>query len=516
MAELVGNIFRGDSWEFPGGKDTQILHTNSEDMISDSPTQAKVEEQSSHKKSAPTERIKRIDASKLVESSSSPSAAARISAANEAAPMDAVNAQVPTNLALSNSSNSSASCMPRVGMHPSPSFDIRASARAEQLHHNSSQGVPNQAEGAAASHNGLLSASLQPQNMLPSSLMQTVMASMFDDVDSGRHQHAEASTAAPSHSQFRGHRHSPRAQDSLPAMYRQFFPEDNLPPLHHQQQQQQLSNFQLAQLLPPQLRGDPKPSKGHQHGHQQNGFLGLPSLQQSAATGMLSHPMDTDQRQQMHIDSLQQWPSPVAQLPSPGSAAQARQRGAFAATNPHIKLEDLDLSGVKRDFNSFTGPTASSRHPKPSSIPRRALSFTGGSAASAASTAAHAEAGVRRAQGSSNQAASHSRLASPGSNMTSPPDTDASVSDSEELSGSDSGGTNTKRRRVVKGKRGGGRRPRRMVCRNCGAHQTPQWRCGPEGPRTLCNACGVRYKKGLPLNGASKLQTADSMGGRQL
>ena len=364
--------------------------------------------------------------------------------------MDAVNAQVPTNLALSNSSNSSASCMPRLGMHPSPSFDISASARAEQMHHNSSQGVPTQPQGAAGNQNGLMTASLQPQNMLPSSLMQTVMASMFDDVDSGRHQHAEASTTAPSHSHFRGHRHSPRAQDSLPAMYRQFFPEDNLPPLQHQQQQQQLSNFQLSQLLPPQLRGDPKPSNGHQ----QPNFLGLPNLQQSAANGMLPHPLDTDHRQQMHIDGLQQWPSPVAQLPSPGSAAQARQRGAFAAANPHVKLEDLDLSGVKRDYNSFTGPTGSSQHPKPSSIPRRALSFTGGSAASAASTAAHAEAGARRAQGSSAQAASHSRLASPGSNMTSPPDTDASVSDSEELSGSDSGGTNTKRRRVVKGKRG--------------------------------------------------------------
>ncbi len=40
-----------------------------------------------------------------------------------------------------------------------------------------------------------------------------------------------------------------------------------------------------------------------------------------------------------------------------------------------------------------------------------------------------------------------------------------------------------------------------MTCRNCGTHQTPQWRCGPEGPRSLCNACGVRYKKGLPLVG---------------
>ena len=47
----------------------------------------------------------------------------------------------------------------------------------------------------------------------------------------------------------------------------------------------------------------------------------------------------------------------------------------------------------------------------------------------------------------------------------------------------------------------GARVARRMLCKNCGAHQTPQWRCGPLGPRTLCNACGVRYKKGLPLTG---------------
>jgi hypothetical protein len=23
---------------------------------------------------------------------------------------------------------------------------------------------------------------------------------------------------------------------------------------------------------------------------------------------------------------------------------------------------------------------------------------------------------------------------------------------------------------------------------------------GPEGPKTLCNACGVRFRKGLPLD----------------
>ncbi|PWA81771.1 Transcription factor, GATA [Artemisia annua] len=27
-------------------------------------------------------------------------------------------------------------------------------------------------------------------------------------------------------------------------------------------------------------------------------------------------------------------------------------------------------------------------------------------------------------------------------------------------------------------------------------HSTPQWRTGPMGPKTLCNACGVRYKSG--------------------
>ena len=39
---------------------------------------------------------------------------------------------------------------------------------------------------------------------------------------------------------------------------------------------------------------------------------------------------------------------------------------------------------------------------------------------------------------------------------------------------------------------GSSRKARRMTCRNCATHHTPQWRCGPEGPRTLCNACGVR------------------------
>lgn len=33
-------------------------------------------------------------------------------------------------------------------------------------------------------------------------------------------------------------------------------------------------------------------------------------------------------------------------------------------------------------------------------------------------------------------------------------------------------------------------------CMHCEITKTPQWRAGPMGPKTLCNACGVRYKSG--------------------
>lgn len=33
-------------------------------------------------------------------------------------------------------------------------------------------------------------------------------------------------------------------------------------------------------------------------------------------------------------------------------------------------------------------------------------------------------------------------------------------------------------------------------CMHCEITKTPQWRAGPTGPKTLCNACGVRYKSG--------------------
>nr|ABR16093.1 unknown [Picea sitchensis] len=44
---------------------------------------------------------------------------------------------------------------------------------------------------------------------------------------------------------------------------------------------------------------------------------------------------------------------------------------------------------------------------------------------------------------------------------------------------------------------GGGQESRR--CSHCLVQKTPQWRTGPLGPKTLCNACGVRFKSGRLL-----------------
>ncbi|KAF5471301.1 hypothetical protein F2P56_011744 [Juglans regia] len=30
---------------------------------------------------------------------------------------------------------------------------------------------------------------------------------------------------------------------------------------------------------------------------------------------------------------------------------------------------------------------------------------------------------------------------------------------------------------------------------NCGTNNTPMWRKGPLGPKSLCNACGIKYRK---------------------
>ena len=45
------------------------------------------------------------------------------------------------------------------------------------------------------------------------------------------------------------------------------------------------------------------------------------------------------------------------------------------------------------------------------------------------------------------------------------------------------------------GGEGGGAAVQRR-CSHCQVTKTPQWRAGPNGPKTLCNACGVRFKSG--------------------
>ena len=35
----------------------------------------------------------------------------------------------------------------------------------------------------------------------------------------------------------------------------------------------------------------------------------------------------------------------------------------------------------------------------------------------------------------------------------------------------------------------------KKVCFVCNTRKSPMWRAGPLGPNTLCNACGLRYKR---------------------
>ncbi|KAK6930220.1 Zinc finger, GATA-type [Dillenia turbinata] len=35
----------------------------------------------------------------------------------------------------------------------------------------------------------------------------------------------------------------------------------------------------------------------------------------------------------------------------------------------------------------------------------------------------------------------------------------------------------------------------KKTCADCGTSKTPLWRSGPAGPKSLCNACGIRSRK---------------------
>ncbi|XP_062081880.1 GATA transcription factor 16-like [Humulus lupulus] len=45
----------------------------------------------------------------------------------------------------------------------------------------------------------------------------------------------------------------------------------------------------------------------------------------------------------------------------------------------------------------------------------------------------------------------------------------------------------------------------KKCCSDCRTTRTPLWRGGPAGPKSLCNACGIRYrKKMVPVVGLRK------------
>lgn len=46
------------------------------------------------------------------------------------------------------------------------------------------------------------------------------------------------------------------------------------------------------------------------------------------------------------------------------------------------------------------------------------------------------------------------------------------------------------------------------VCADCGTLDSPEWRKGPKGPKTLCNACGLRWAK------KEKKRSGDDVGGK--
>ncbi|KAL3620655.1 hypothetical protein CASFOL_035567 [Castilleja foliolosa] len=40
----------------------------------------------------------------------------------------------------------------------------------------------------------------------------------------------------------------------------------------------------------------------------------------------------------------------------------------------------------------------------------------------------------------------------------------------------------------------------KKCCSDCKTTKTPLWRSGPAGPKSLCNACGIRQRKKRPLS----------------
>ncbi|KAK9292249.1 hypothetical protein L1049_020213 [Liquidambar formosana] len=44
----------------------------------------------------------------------------------------------------------------------------------------------------------------------------------------------------------------------------------------------------------------------------------------------------------------------------------------------------------------------------------------------------------------------------------------------------------------------------KKCCSLCKTSKTPLWRVGPAGPKSLCNACGIKYRKRRTMMGMNK------------
>ncbi|KAK1440420.1 hypothetical protein QVD17_06247 [Tagetes erecta] len=54
-------------------------------------------------------------------------------------------------------------------------------------------------------------------------------------------------------------------------------------------------------------------------------------------------------------------------------------------------------------------------------------------------------------------------------------------------------------------------RKNEKLCLDCNTSKTPLWRTGPAGPKSLCNACGIRFrKKKTSGSGSEKKLSPDS------
>ncbi|XP_057792239.1 GATA transcription factor 16-like [Salvia miltiorrhiza] len=52
----------------------------------------------------------------------------------------------------------------------------------------------------------------------------------------------------------------------------------------------------------------------------------------------------------------------------------------------------------------------------------------------------------------------------------------------------------------------------KKCCSDCRTTKTPLWRSGPSGPKSLCNACGIRYRKKRPAAAAATVKNDGKKG----